>query len=191
MKVKVAQLCPTLCHPMDCTVHGILQARILEWAAFLFSRGSSQPRDQTQVSHIAGGFFTNWAMREATNKTQHNLKYAVLTLIVRTTNQWVNFVLSHWLVFMQTLEKIVYQQIWGYIWRTCQWVIDYDVCSSVLIFLKLKYAQVKKSKSKNKNVYVIQYSVRDQASSVWSFIHSTNIDFYVCWVVGSSLSSFI
>ena len=56
MKVKVTQLCPTLCNPMDYTVHGILQARILEWVAFPFSRGSSQPRDQTQVSHIAGGF---------------------------------------------------------------------------------------------------------------------------------------
>ena len=50
---------------MDYTVHGILQARILEWLAFPFSRGSSQPRDQTQVSHIAGGFFTGWATREA------------------------------------------------------------------------------------------------------------------------------
>ena len=59
LKVKAAQLCLTLCDPMDCTVHGILQARILEWVAFPFSRGSSQPRDQTQVSHIAGGFFTN------------------------------------------------------------------------------------------------------------------------------------
>ena len=51
--------------PMDCIVYGILQARILEWVAFPFSRGSSQPRDQTQVSHIAGGFFTSWATREA------------------------------------------------------------------------------------------------------------------------------
>ena len=59
MYVTVAQLCPTLCHPMDYRVHGILQARILEWVAFPFSRGSSQPRDQTQVSHIAGGFFTS------------------------------------------------------------------------------------------------------------------------------------
>ena len=57
--VKVVQLCPTLCDPMDYTVHGILQARILEWAAVPFSRGSSQPRDQTQVSYIAGGFFTS------------------------------------------------------------------------------------------------------------------------------------
>ena len=63
--VKVAQSCPTLCDPMVCTVHWILQTRILEWVAFPFSRGSSQPRDQTQVSHIAGGFFTSWATREA------------------------------------------------------------------------------------------------------------------------------
>ena len=65
MKVKIAQSCPTLCNPMDYTVHGVLQARILEWGAIPFSRGSSQPTDQTQVSHIAGGFFTSWATREA------------------------------------------------------------------------------------------------------------------------------
>ena len=59
MKVKVTQSCLTLCDPMAYIVHGILQARILEWAAFPFSSGSSQPRDQTQVSHIAGGFFTS------------------------------------------------------------------------------------------------------------------------------------
>ena len=47
------------------TVHGVIQARILEWVAVLFSRGSSQTRDQTQVSHTAGGFFTSWAAREA------------------------------------------------------------------------------------------------------------------------------
>ena len=56
---KVALSCPTLCDPVDYTVHGILQARILEWGAFPFSRGSSQPRDRTQVSRIAGGFFTS------------------------------------------------------------------------------------------------------------------------------------
>ena len=47
------------------TIHGILQARILEWVAFPFSRGSSQPRDRTQVSHVAGRSFTSWATREA------------------------------------------------------------------------------------------------------------------------------
>ena len=65
VKVKVAQSCLTLCDPMDYTVHGILQARILEWVAFPFSRGSSQPRDWTQVSSTAGRFFTSWATREA------------------------------------------------------------------------------------------------------------------------------
>ena len=47
LKVKVAQLCLTLCNPLDCIVHGILQARILEWIAIPFFRGSTQPRDQT------------------------------------------------------------------------------------------------------------------------------------------------
>ena len=61
----MAQSCLTLCDPMDYTVHGILQARILEWAAFPFSMESSQPRDRTQVSHIAGNFLTSWAKREA------------------------------------------------------------------------------------------------------------------------------
>ena len=64
-EVKVAQSRLTLCDPMDYTVRGILQARILEWVAFPFSRGSSQPRDWTQVSHIGGGFLTSWATREA------------------------------------------------------------------------------------------------------------------------------
>ena len=50
---------------MDYTVHGILQARILEWVAFPFSRGSSQPRDRTQIFCTAGGFFTSRAEREA------------------------------------------------------------------------------------------------------------------------------
>ena len=65
MKVKVTQSCPTLCNTMDYTVRGILQARILEWVSIPFSRGSSQLRDRTQVSHTAGGFFTGWATREA------------------------------------------------------------------------------------------------------------------------------
>ena len=79
MKVLVTQSCPTLCDPMDCSpldvsVHGILQARILDWAAFPFYRGSSWPRDRTQVSCTAGRFFAIWATREAhddCNKVQY------------------------------------------------------------------------------------------------------------------------
>ena len=60
---EVAQSCPTLCDPVDCSlsgssVHGIFQARVLEWIAISFSRGSSQPRNRTQVSGIAGRCFT-------------------------------------------------------------------------------------------------------------------------------------
>ena len=65
----LCQLCPTLCNSVDCSppgssVHGILQARVLEWVAIPFSKGSSRPRDQAQVSCIAGRFFI-WANREA------------------------------------------------------------------------------------------------------------------------------
>ena len=58
---------------MDYTVHGILQARILEWVAVPFSRESSQPRDWTQVSRIAGGFFTSWAQGKPKNTGVGNL----------------------------------------------------------------------------------------------------------------------
>ena len=66
--VVVAQSCPTLWDPMDCSppgssVHGILQARMLEWVAIPFSRGSSQSRDWTWVSHNASRVFTIWATR--------------------------------------------------------------------------------------------------------------------------------
>ena len=66
---EVTQSCPTLCNPMDCSlprssIHGIFQARVLEWVAVSFSRGSSWPRDWTWVFHIAGRRFTIWATRE-------------------------------------------------------------------------------------------------------------------------------
>ena len=59
LKVKVTQLCPTLCDPMGYTVHGVFQGRIPEYVAFPFSKESSQPRDQNQISCIVAGFFTN------------------------------------------------------------------------------------------------------------------------------------
>ena len=70
MHAKSLQSCPTLCNPMDCSppgscIHGILQARILEWVAIPFSRGSPWPREQTCVSCIEGGLFTIWATRQA------------------------------------------------------------------------------------------------------------------------------
>ena len=75
--------CSTLCDPMDCSlpgssVHGIFQARILEWVAIFFSRGSSGSRDQTRVSHIAGRLFTVWATREmCAISLENNLSFSL------------------------------------------------------------------------------------------------------------------
>ena len=73
VKVLVTQSCPILCNLLDysppaSSVHGILQARILEWVAIPFFRGSSWPRDWTWVSHVAGKFFTVWDTRKADKK---------------------------------------------------------------------------------------------------------------------------
>ena len=86
--VVVAQSCPTLCNPMDCSspgssAHGILQVRILEWVVIPFSRGSSQPRDWTWVSCIAGRFFTIlshqgspfWSVLFSISQTLHTCSY--------------------------------------------------------------------------------------------------------------------
>ena len=82
VKVKVAQLYPTLCDPMNYTVHGILQARTLERVGVPFSSGLSQPRHQTQVSCTAGGFFTSWTTREA--QAYGKLKDALLGGVGKT-----------------------------------------------------------------------------------------------------------
>ena len=72
-KSEVAQSCPILCDPMDCSLphsfYGIFQARELEWVAISFSRGSSWPRDWTQVSRTIGRRFTTWATREIRIRT--------------------------------------------------------------------------------------------------------------------------
>ena len=74
-KALATQLCLTLCDPTDCnllvsSVHGVLQARILEWVAIPFSRGSLQSRYRIRVSCITGGFFTIWTTKEALQKEE-------------------------------------------------------------------------------------------------------------------------
>jgi len=86
------------CDPMDCSppgssIHGILQARILEWVAISFSRGSSQSRDWTQVSHTAGRRFNLWATREAQLELQHIEKScspwnSPIFVIKKKSNKW-------------------------------------------------------------------------------------------------------
>ena len=87
--VKVVQSCPTLCDPMDYTVHGILQARILEWVAFPFSRGSFWPRNRTRVSCIAGGFFIIWITREALFTFVLNSAFMYPRYWVTYNNRWM------------------------------------------------------------------------------------------------------
>ena len=81
-EVKVTQSCSTLCDPMDYTVHGILQARILDWIAAPFSRGSSQLRDRTQVSRPAGGFLTSYYL--STNSIMSLASSFLLSLALLT-----------------------------------------------------------------------------------------------------------
>ena len=86
LKVKVTQSCLTLCDSMVYRVHGILQARILQWVAVPFSRGSSQPRDWTQVSHIVGWFFKP-GLRICSNTKwwrEHRLRWAYALLLGHT-----------------------------------------------------------------------------------------------------------
>ena len=85
---EVAQSCPTLFNPMDCSLpgsslHGILQARVLEWVAISFSRGTSQPRDQTWVSRIPGRCSNLWATRDS-KQLKEDLKklYKIIYLYI-------------------------------------------------------------------------------------------------------------
>ena len=96
--VSVTKSCPTICDPTDCSppgssVHGILQARILEWAAIPFSRESSQPGDRTQVSCIKGRFFTIWAAREALSSVSLPCAFS-MTVSQALPCPWFNWTLS-------------------------------------------------------------------------------------------------
>ena len=88
---EVTQSCPTLCDPIDCSlagssVHEIFQAKVLEWIAISFSRGSSRPRDWTQVSRIVDRCFTAWTTREAPTAYE-------FLLLLTFSNSW------HWKYF--------------------------------------------------------------------------------------------
>ena len=103
VKVLVTYSCPTLCNTMDSSppsssVHGILQARIMEWLAIPFSRGSSQPRDWTQVSCITGRFFTIWATWKSLNYTHthtHTHTHIYIHIHIYIYSYWKP-IKNHW-----------------------------------------------------------------------------------------------
>ena len=110
-EVLVPQSCPTFWDPMVCilsgsSVHGILQARMLEYLAIPFSRKSSWPRDQTQVSCIAGRFFTNWVTREALNFAYilKILSYFILFAYTLIPSRW--HLTSRWLMSCITVKLL-------------------------------------------------------------------------------------
>ena len=98
------QLCPTLCDPTDYTVPGILQAKILEWVAIPFSRGSSQPRDRTQVSRITGG---SWPSEPPGKPTLRSRIVLFLPIVSRcqTQNKYLLNVISNSLIISQLLIR--------------------------------------------------------------------------------------
>ena len=124
----VPKSCPTLCNPMDyippgSSVHGVLHARILEWVAISFSRGSSWPRDWTWVSCMAGRFFTDWVTREAKIKVKVTqscptlsdpMDYRVQGVLQARILEWVAFSL---------LQRIfpTQESIWGPL--NCRWIL--------------------------------------------------------------------
>ena len=98
---EVAQSCPTLCSPMDCSlpgssVHGIFQARVMEWVAISFSRGPSWPREWNQVSRIAGRCFRVWATRESPRVMEIKAKI----------NKWDLIKLKRFCITKETVSKV-------------------------------------------------------------------------------------
>ena len=98
-----------LCDPMDYRVHGILQARMLEWVAIPFSRGSSQPRGWTQVSHIAGGFFTSWTTRENSPFLAPDFLSFYLAMSVTCASFHQNILLRHLGMFLDSFLSFISQ----------------------------------------------------------------------------------
>ena len=110
-KVLVTQSCLTLWNPMDCSlpgssVHGILQARIQEWVAISYSRGSSWPRDLTHFFCTAGRFFTVWATREV------NTVMVVYKSLLSQVEKFLNNIKSNH-SYNSMLVNVQYKNVWS------------------------------------------------------------------------------
>ena len=113
---------------MDYTVHGIFQARLLEWVAVPFSRGSSQPRDQTQVSHIAVRFLTSWPPRKPKNTGVGSLSLLQWIFLTQESNQ--GLLLCRQILYQLSCQGSMYAHIYIYIHVH----INAHICVCVLSF---------------------------------------------------------
>ena len=130
--IEVTQPCPTLCDPVGwsppgSSVHGILQARTLEWVAVPFSSGSSRPRNQTRISWIADRFFTSWATKEVlcAHEESQSLKWILLTFsrwsrmcdtvaVMQSSSCRIfgKYALIRWLMFFKTISRLFNMPCW-------------------------------------------------------------------------------
>ena len=147
VKVLVAQLCLTLSDPMDCSspgssVHGISQARALEWISIFFSRGSSLPRNWTQVSRIAGRFSTSWATRDP----KEFLKWLYKSTLTWTVceNQTVLYPHHHLILcplyfnhFSDYFNFHILNHSWS--WACVYWLFVYFLLRCVKYFFELAF----------------------------------------------------
>ena len=124
LESEVALSCPTLCDHMDCSlpqssVHGIFQARVLEWVAFSFSRGASEPRDWTQVSHTAGRFYSRtlykWNPTESILRAWHlslSPNISVIFLFVVDINSFSFFLLLSCILLYESTTNFISVIFW-------------------------------------------------------------------------------
>ena len=175
---------------MDYTVHGILQARILEWVAFPFSRGSSQPRDRTQVSRIAGGFFTNWAIREAPSA----MKAGLFLFYSLHSHVFPWFLCKHSInIFEGTIPLCKYDSpqegLWGFIYYLHHFAFQ-TRASVVLPHLPCPlnpYSGQKKSpRLRNVSCFLL---VKAYSNSIWQPGHNLQTDSRICRLPISATTS--
>ena len=139
------------CDPMDCSllgssVHGIFQAKILEWFAISFSKGSSQPRDQTRVSCTASRFFTNWATREVPFNLNYLLKILYLNMI---TLGLITSIYEFWGTQLNPQESLTlscYTARLPVSVKLRHWILMSNIWKGILWFLLLTIATTTRNK---------------------------------------------
>ena len=156
------------CDPMDYTVHGILQVRILEWIAFPFSSGSSPPRDRTQVSHIAGEFFTSWATGKPNNTGVGSLSLLQQIFPTQELN-WVSCIAGGFFTSWATREAHAYQPPVYFLWRNVSFRtfthFNWVICSLLLSYEFFIYSGYKSLIAGDSNFWAVdRYSCQISSS---------------------------